>query len=75
MNKLKEIRLNYNYTQQRFAEKLGVSQQLIALWENGKNDPALESLKKIKKGLEEIRKEHGERNAAKLTLDELLDEL
>ena len=37
--KLKELRLEYGYTQGSVAEQLGVSQSMIARWEKGECEP------------------------------------
>ena len=37
--RLKSLRLETKLTQKEIAEKLGVSQQSYALWENGKRNP------------------------------------
>lgn len=45
--KLKEIRKQHNLTQQQIAEYLGVTQSTYAYYETGRNEPDLETLKKI----------------------------
>ena len=47
MNKLKEIRVKNNLTQQELANKLGVTQRYIAFIENGDRTPSLENACKI----------------------------
>lgn len=42
--RLKEIRLDRNYSQQRMGEELSVSQDTISLWEKGKSVPTAEFL-------------------------------
>ncbi len=49
MNKLKEIRVKNNLTQQELANKLGVTQRYIAFIENGDRTPSLENACKIAK--------------------------
>ena len=51
MNKLKEIRVKNNLTQQELANKLGVTQRYIAFIENGDRTPSLENACKIAKGV------------------------
>ena len=46
---LKKIRKENNLTQEKFAEKLGVTPQAVSKWENGKNIPDISILKEIKK--------------------------
>ena len=46
---LKKIRKENNLTQEKFAEKLGVTPQAVSKWENGKNIPDISVLKEIKK--------------------------
>lgn len=46
---LKKIRKDNNLTQEKFAEKLGVTPQAVSKWENGKNIPDISVLKQIKK--------------------------
>ena len=48
-NLLKKIRKDNNLTQEKFAEKLGVTPQAVSKWENGKNIPDISVLKEIKK--------------------------
>lgn len=44
---LKYLRDKYDYTQEQFAEKLGVSRQTIAKWENGESLPDIERCAEI----------------------------
>lgn len=44
---IKKIRKDNNLTQAEFANKYGVSYQAVSKWENGKNIPDIELLKKI----------------------------
>lgn len=44
---IKEIRLKENLSQQKFAEKYGVTYQAVSKWENGKNMPDIAILKKM----------------------------
>ena len=48
-NLLKKIRKENNLTQEKFAEKLGVTPQAVSKWETGKNIPDISVLKEIKK--------------------------
>lgn len=41
---LKKIRIEKNYTQEQFAEKLGVSRQAVSLWESDNGYPEVEKL-------------------------------
>ncbi len=45
--KLSELRKNNNYTQKRLAELLGVKPATIGHWEQNRNEPSYEMLKKI----------------------------
>jgi transcriptional regulator with XRE-family HTH domain len=45
--RLKELRLSNNYTQQQMAQYLGVKQQSYARYENGTGQPSLEILIRI----------------------------
>ena len=45
--KLKEIRKQHNLTQQKVAEHLGITQSTYAYYETGRNEPDLETLKKL----------------------------
>ena len=47
MNRLKEIRKYLNFTQKEFAKKLGVKQNTVSYWENGKRQIDIEMAKKI----------------------------
>ncbi|MDE5888581.1 MAG: helix-turn-helix domain-containing protein, partial [Bacilli bacterium] len=44
---IKEIRKKENLSQQKFAEKYGVTYQAVSKWENGKNIPDISTLKEI----------------------------
>lgn len=44
---IKEIRLKESLSQQKFAEKYGVTYQAVSKWENGKNIPDIVTLKQI----------------------------
>ena len=44
---IKEIRTSQKLSQQKFAEKYGVTYQAVSKWENGKNMPDITILKKI----------------------------
>ncbi|MDM1396543.1 helix-turn-helix transcriptional regulator [Myroides odoratimimus] len=46
--KIKQIRIDCDLTQSKFAEKLGVTRGVIALIETGKNKPTVDILNKIK---------------------------
>ena len=46
-NFIKEIRKKDNLTQEKFAEKYGVTYQAVSKWENGKNLPDIEILKQM----------------------------
>lgn len=48
---IKALRLKKGWTQQDFANKLGVSQQTIAKWENDKGMPTADKLPAIAKVL------------------------
>ena len=58
-DKLKEIRKTEGLSQEKFAEKIGVSRQAITKWETGKGMPDIENMKIISE-------------VYKMTLDELL---
>lgn len=47
--RIKEIRLEYGLSQQKFGELLSVSQDTVSLWENGKSVPTTEFLIAIAK--------------------------
>ena len=51
-NKIKEIRKKKGLTQKQLGERLGVSQTMIAQYENGKRKPKLETLNKIASALD-----------------------
>jgi len=42
--RIKELRLENNLTQDALALKTGISQSAIAKWENGKKSPSIESI-------------------------------
>ena len=44
---IKEVRTKSNLTQEKFADKYGVTYQAVSKWENGKNMPDISILKKI----------------------------
>lgn len=44
---IKEVRTKSNLTQEKFADKYGVTYQAVSKWENGKNIPDISILKKI----------------------------
>lgn len=44
---IKEVRTKNNLTQEKFADKYGVTYQAVSKWENGKNIPDISILKKI----------------------------
>lgn len=46
---IKKLRLKNNLSQQKFAEKLGVTSQAVSKWENGKNIPDLAIMLEISK--------------------------
>jgi transcriptional regulator with XRE-family HTH domain len=45
--RIKELRKKLNYTQEQFAEKIGVAPRHISRIENGVNTPSVETLEKI----------------------------
>lgn len=47
MNKIKELRKKYNYSQEDLAEKFDVDRVTISRWENGINDPSNDALKEL----------------------------
>lgn len=47
-NKIKRLRKSLGFTQAELAKKLGVTNQAVSRWENGKNTPDLQVLLKIK---------------------------
>ncbi len=49
MNKLKERRKIMNYSQERLAERLGITQGAISQWEQGKSKPNIDKLIEISK--------------------------
>lgn len=52
LNKIKELRQGKSFTQAVLAEKVGVTQSAVAMWENGNGNPRTELLPKIAKVLE-----------------------
>lgn len=46
-DKLKDLRKEYNLTQEELAEKLDVSRQAITKWESGEGTPDVENLKQL----------------------------
>ena len=46
-NLIKELRKKDNLTQEKYAEKYGVTYQAVSKWENGKNIPDISLLKQI----------------------------
>lgn len=46
---IKNLRKKKNLTQKKLAEELGVTYQAVSKWENGKNIPDIETLKRISK--------------------------
>lgn len=49
MNKLKQLRQKNGLTQAELAARINVSQSTVAMWENGKAYPRVESLIKLAK--------------------------
>lgn len=47
--KIKELRIAYNYSQKQLAAKLGVSKQSVSNWENNYIVPSIEILIRISK--------------------------
>lgn len=45
--RLRSLRNEYNFSQQKLAELLGITQQAIAKWENGKAEPDSTTLIKL----------------------------
>lgn len=45
--RLKDKRKSHKYTQQEIADKLGITQSTYAYYETGRNEPDLETLKKL----------------------------
>ena len=48
---LKYLRKKYGYSQEDLAEKLEVSRQSVAKWENGVNSPRTDKIPEIAKAL------------------------
>lgn len=49
MEKIKLLRKQNNLTLKELAEKIGVAESTVSLYENGKREPSLDILKKIAK--------------------------
>ena len=47
MNRIKELRTKKSLSQAGLAELIGLTQQAVGKWENGKSDPDNETLKKL----------------------------
>ena len=47
MLRLKELRVKFNMTQKELAERLEMSQQAIAKWENGTAEPTVKNLREL----------------------------
>lgn len=47
MNRIKELRLEYGYTQQQLADKLNCVKSLVAMYESGDRNPSVEILLKL----------------------------
>ncbi len=45
--KLKELREKKGYSQQLLANKLGISQSTVGMWESGKREPNFETTKQL----------------------------
>lgn len=45
MNRIKELRKKYGFSQEDLAEKFDVDRVTISRWENGINDPSNDALK------------------------------
>ncbi len=45
--KLKELRIQNNFTQEELAKKIGIKQYTYSNYESGKTEPNIETLKKI----------------------------
>lgn len=46
-DKMAELRLSKKWSQEQLADKLGLSRQMIALWEKGKSSPRIQQIGKI----------------------------
>ncbi len=46
-SRLKELRLSNNLTQEQIAQKLNITRNAYTLYETGKNNPTIETLKKL----------------------------
>ena len=51
-HKIKELRMSKSLTQKELGQRMGISQQQIAQYENGKLKPKIETLQKIADALE-----------------------
>lgn len=49
LNKYREYRLRAGLTQAELAEKLDVTQCVVSMWETGRHEPSMKSLKKMSK--------------------------
>ena len=47
--RIKDIRINLNYDQKRFAKEIGATVSALSNWENGRNKPNMEKLSNIAK--------------------------
>lgn len=47
MNRIKEFRMTFGYTQKDLAERLETTQQTIARWESGKSEPNIANLRDL----------------------------
>ena len=52
MLRLKEIRNENRYSQQKLSEQLGVSRSTVAMWENGSSQPRADILPELAKVLQ-----------------------
>ena len=50
--RLKEARMERNYTQKALAQKIGTTDDSIFSWENGRSQPSLDSLRKLCEALD-----------------------
>lgn len=46
-DKIRQVRINNNLTQQQFADKLSISRSVVAKWEQSRGMPSIDLLKKI----------------------------
>src|SRR3989344_4527688 len=56
ITQLKEIRKQLNLTQHQFAQKIGISQSMVAKIESGKLDPTYSYVIKIEQAIESLSK-------------------